>query len=154
MLGVMAPGGIPEPPGDQPGLGVLPNGLQHAVTHLLRRRVGQHQRAVDQRRQAVQHVPPGHQGLSRLEVEPSREHRQLLEQRPLGGLEQLVAPIQRRLHRLLPRAGVADMTAQQRGFQPIEDLGRRQDAAPGRGQLDGQGQAVQAPTDLLDDPSS
>jgi hypothetical protein len=140
VLGVTAPCDIKEPPGHEPCLGTLTDRLEQPVAHLRGGRFGQHQRAVDQGREAVQHILTGPKDLGRVEVESASEHRQLLEQQPLGGLEQLVAPVEGCLHRALTRAGVADTAAQQgqSGVQPIQDLRRRQHPAPRGGQLDGQ----------------
>ena len=90
--------------------------------------------------------------LGRLQGEAAGEDAQAAEEHALLAGEQLVAPLDRGAQRLLARArraaaGGEDVEAV---AQARRDLIQRQGRHAGRGQLDGQRHAVQAPADLVD----
>ena len=79
------------------------------------------------------------------QAEGPGEDRQLAEDTALGRRQQLVAPVDRRLQRLVTRVGGWPPVGQEP--EPVDqvrlDLPHRQRARPGRGQLDCQRQAIQ-----------
>ena len=89
--------------------------------------------------------------FGRAEVEPAAQHRQAGQQAAFGLIEQLIAPRDQRLQRPVPpRAGRT--AGQQPGIpvQPGSQLSGAQSRTPGRGQLDGQRDAVQPGAHLRD----
>ena len=109
---------------------------------------------VGQRRQAVQRVDAGVRGDlgGRLLGEAAREHAEPSEERLLVGPQQIVAPGERGAQRLLAGGQIAPLAREQgqRSIEARQHRLRRQDARPRGGQLDGQGEAVQAAADLRD----
>jgi hypothetical protein len=93
----------------------------------------------------------GH-GLGRVQREAAGKDGQALEQGPLLRRQQVDAPADRVAHRPEPLGLVHPAPDRQRKarLQPGEDRRRRQDADPGRRQLDGERQAVQAAADRCD----
>ena len=71
-----------------------------------------------------------------------------------GGAQQLIAPVDRRTERLLPIGKVSQppLADRQRSGKLFVDLRHGQQVTPGRGKLDGQGQAVQGAADLCHRP--
>ena len=109
---------------------------------------------VGQRRQAVQRVDAGVRGDlgGRLLGEAAREHAEPSEERLLVGAQEVVAPGERGAQRLLASGQVAPLAREQgqRLIEARQHRLRRQDARPRGGQLDGQGEAIQAAADLRD----
>ena len=109
-----------------------------------------HQRLADQRGQHVQ-GPGGRRVTGRahrfhvVQGEPAGEHAAPAQDRALGGGEQVVAPLDRGPERLVARQGGAAAAGEQAEpvVQAVEDLFRREDPGPDRGELDGQRQAVE-----------
>ena len=89
-------------------------------------------------------------GLGRVEREPAREDAEAVEQPALVGGQQVVAPGDRRAERALSLGGVATSAGQdgQGALESGEQLVGRQEARPGRGQFDGERQAVEPAADL------
>jgi hypothetical protein len=94
-------------------------------------------------------VHPAH-GLGRVEGAAAGEHAQLAEQPLLGRAQQFVAPGDRVPHGLLPVRQVVRAVHQlwQPAGQPGQQVTGRQQRKPGRGQLDGQRDAVEPAADL------
>ena len=90
--------------------------------------------------------------LDRLELEAAREDRQAPEQRPLVGLEQLVAPLERRGQRLLPRRRRMAPAAQEAEavVEARADRRRAQRAEPRGRELERERQPVEAEADAGD----
>ena len=135
-------------------LGVLPDGLQHAVPGSAECFVGDDQRLVDEQRQLVEHLMRGHFGpgrdLSRrIEVEAADEHREPTEQRALGVGQQRVRPVDGGPQCLL----APDRGARAAGQQPepvhqtVQDLVEGQGPNAGRREFDRQWHAVEAVAD-------
>lgn len=131
--------------------GVLADRLQHAVSRLARDLgVGQDQRLVDQVAEHPQDVL-GPQSAARadllghVERPPAGEDRQPPQQDPLGLVEQLVAPVDRRPERLLPGRGrsVAHRQQPEPVLDPGVDLLHGQHPAQGGGELDGERHPVE-----------
>ena len=91
-------------------------------------------------------------GLRRLEREASPEHRELPEELLLVRLEQLVAPLDRRAQRSLPRRSVARARREQRQppVEPREQLVRIEQRDACRRELDRERKPVEPPADLAD----
>ncbi|MGH3837350.1 MAG: hypothetical protein ACRDSF_16860 [Pseudonocardiaceae bacterium] len=135
--------------------GEVPDRLEQAVTALRLVDVSLDEGLVHQAGEDIQHRVAIHDlagadALGRIEGETAGEHRQAAQQRALGIVEQLVAPCHRGLERLLagqrgpaPAGEEAEPVVEGRG-----DPSRGHHANPGGGQLDGQGQTVEAPADL------
>ena len=87
--------------------------------------------------------------LDGLELEAAREDRKPAEQDLLVGLEQIVAPLQRRGQRLLPgRCGVAARSQQTEAVvEPLGDRRRAEHADTSRGELECERQPVEAEAD-------
>ncbi len=97
---------------------------------------------------------PTRRGRSRCldgaEVERGREHAEVAEQALLGRVEELVAPVDRRLHRGVPRRVARGATRQQREAvvePPVELVEVEAPELPG-GQLDGQRHVVEPAAQL------
>ena len=145
----------------QLGRPVLPDGLEEAVAHVDAFAVDHHQGLVDQvgeevedlelyRRSGTLLLP--HHRLRRLEVEAARKDSQAAQGDLLGGGEQVVAPVHRRRQRLVPGHSSADPSGEQPEAliqSPGQVLGA-EDPDAGGGELEGQGDAVEAPADLGD----
>ena len=91
-------------------------------------------------------------GFSRVEREPAGEDAETVEQPALVRGQKVVAPGDRRPERPLPLGSVAAPAGQdgQRALEPGEQLVGWQEARPGRGQFDGQWEAVETAADLAD----
>ena len=87
------------------------------------------------------------------QVKSPGEHRQAGQHRPLGAGQQIPRPLDHRPQRLLPRRGRPRPPGQQGEplVQPGIQLGQRHHPQPGRGQLDGQRDAIKPPADAADD---
>ena len=144
------PGGL-EPLG-----GVLPDRVQQPVPGIAGRlAVQHHQRLVDQRDQQAEDLVGGDGlasagGIIRADLlghvqVPAGEHRQPAQQRLLGLVQQLVAPVHGGPQRLLPqrRGPVPGVEQLEPVAQPVRDLLHRQRPHPGRRQLDAQRDPVQ-----------
>ena len=110
---------------------------------------------VDQCREGVQHVHlqiAGSAGnhLGRIQRAAPGKHRQVRKQAFLIGIEQVVAPIDGTAQRLLAYGQIPRAASQQlqTGFQPRQHRLGGQDLDAGRGQLDGERQAIETDTDL------
>ncbi len=145
-----------------PGLGqplqrVLPDRAEQLKAGACRGVLHPQQRLVREPGQQLQQPPrtdvvPGRHPLGGRQRKAAREHSQPPEHRPLVRLQQVVTPVQGRPQGLMPgrcRAGSADQHPEH-VLQPLGQLLRGQDPHPGRGQLDGQRQAVQPPAYLHD----
>ena len=137
----------------QPAGRVLADRLQQPVRLLAG--LGDHERLVDQRAHVLQHVERvdlvvARDRLGRVEGEATGEHRQPIEHRALGVGQQLVGPVDRGLQRLVARhRGAAPAGEHPEPLvEPLEDLGRRDGPGPGRGQLDGERDAVEPAAQL------
>ena len=139
--------------GGQPAGGELADGLQQRVTDrgaVLEAHDGLAGQAGQQPgdRLRLQRPARGHP-FGRAEVEPAAQHRQAAQQAAFGLIEQLIAPRDQRLQRPVPpRAGRTAGQQPGMAIQPGSQLSRAQSRAPGRGQLDGQRNAVQPGTHL------
>jgi hypothetical protein len=118
------------------------------------RRRGHDQRLVDElSEQARDHLraygASGADPLRLLQAEVAREHGEALERQPLVGFQEVVAPIDGGAHRLVARGLGARARRQhlQRMDQARGELIEVQQPGPGRGQLDGEGQTLQARAD-------
>jgi hypothetical protein len=115
------------------------------------------ERTVDQARHRVDHAElvdrfVGGDSACGTEIELGREHRQPIEHGTLGGVAQVVRPVECASHGLValhPRPTAADQQPEP-FVEVLEDLDRRQGAKPCRRQLDRQGEPVEAQTDRLD----
>ena len=150
-------------PGDPVGLtgfgqalgGVLADGLQQVVAGA--GAVDHDQRPVDQPAEQVhdgrrvQRLAAG-DGLDGVERPAAAEHRQPLQQHPLGVGEQLVAPVDGGSQRALPGLRGARAGGQQGEAvaHPPGELVERQGRDAGGGELDGQRHAVEVPADVRD----
>ena len=87
--------------------------------------------------------------LGRLQRAPPAKTANLANSSSLGVAQQVVAPLDRSAERLLAWVGVAATLQQvESPRQALQDLRRRQDPRPGSGQLDGEGQVVEAAAQL------
>ena len=150
-------------PGDPVGLtglgqalgGVLADGFQQVVAGA--GAVDHDQRPVDQPAEQVhngrrvQRLAAG-DGLDGVERPAAPEHRQPLQQHPLGVGEQLVAPVDGGSQRALPGLRGARAGGQQGEAvsHPPGELVERQGRDAGGGELDGQWHAVEMPADVRD----
>ena len=138
-----------------PGPAVVAQRLEQLVAGraaLACRRTVEH-RALGEPRQQVEHVAAGQTDLGSGEIERSGEHRQRGEQLLLVGLEQVVGPADRVVHRPVARVAAAAHRLQQPEalVEPAGDLGDAERPRPGRGQLDRERDAVEPSADLDDD---
>jgi hypothetical protein len=143
----VALGGRLEPLG-----GVLAHGVQQAEALA----VGDDERLLEQPGEQSDDPPAGDRTvgadlLGRLEREAAGEDREPTVKDALLGGEQVVAPVDRGPQRLLPGQRRAAACAEQVEAlaQVRGDLVERERGRAGRGELDGQRHAVQAPADLL-----
>ena len=113
-----------------------------------------HQRPVDEAQHALDDVDPAlaRDGLGRAEVEGGREHGQPPERELLVVGEQVVGPGHGRQERAVAFLGAARATGQQAEplVEALGDLLRRHRPDPRRGELDGEGDAVEVAADLDD----
>ena len=111
---------------------VLAQRLEHPVAPC----AGAHEAAVDERSERVKLCVAD--GLGGLKRAAAREHGESCEQPLLLLGEQFVAPVDRRLQRLLAPGRVARTAGQggQAALEPIKDLGRRQRLGSGGGEFD------------------
>ena len=123
-------------------------GLEHPEPAV---RVARHEALVGERLEAVERVGAAH-GFGGVEREAAREHAEAREERLRVGVQQVVAPADRRPQRLLALRRVARAGAEEvePAAQAVEDLRRRQDLDARRGELDRQWQAVELRADPLD----
>src|SRR5688572_6520800 len=96
---------------------VRANGLQHPKARLARRYCRAHQALIHQRGQTAEDIyfqvaPSVAHVLGSVERAAAGEHRETLEERLLGGIEQVVAPGDRSAQCLLPRRSVARTTGE------------------------------------------
>ena len=141
----------------QPRPYVCSNRLEHAVADLIVAFRHDHQRSIDQLCQRIEHIlcpDPcvGTHAFCRIECPPTGERRTALQHPTFGLVEQVVAPVQRGLERLLARMRGAAAAGEQAEaiVEPVGDLAHAQRTDAGGGQLDGEGQSVEAATDLGD----
>ena len=138
---------------------VLADHLQQPVARLAGILARHHQRLVDQMRQQVHDLLAGKAAvaadlLGSVKAEAPREHTEAPQQPGLGRLQEPVAPVQRRLQRLLPRLERSPLVAQQPEgrHQAPRDLGGRQRACTRSRQLDRKRHPVEATADPHDVP--
>ena len=134
----------------------LADGLQHPVPDVVALGVDLHQRLVDEPRQQVEHrvrvdLVVGGDRLGRGDGEPARERRQASHQHALLRVQQIVAPRDRRLERLLARHRSARATGEEAEavVEPVGDAPRVHHAHPRGSQLDRERQPVDATADRL-----
>ena len=103
---------------------VLAHRLVQAVTRNTTDVVPDHQRLVDERREKVQGFRCAADRLNVFQRESAGEHAEAPEQRPLVLRQQLVAPVDRSLERLMAGQRCAASAREQREAvgEPIEDL--------------------------------
>ena len=138
----------------EPFAGVEADRLEQPVAAVADAVVARDERLLDQPRQDVGDLTPfeavtGAHRLDRGEVEAPGEDGQAAKERPLVVREQLVAPLEGRLERLLARRRRAAARAQQPEavVQPLCDRVRPQRAEAGRGELDREREAVEPVAD-------
>ena len=97
-------------------------------------------------------VSPGTTAIAAVGVEAAHEHGQVPVRPLLGGVEQLVAPLDGGSHRLVASRGEPRPAAQraQSRLEISEDLRGRHDPDPRRGELDRERQTVESLTQLGD----
>ena len=149
--------------------GEVPNRLQHGEAGIRRGVQAAQQALRDQRLQGVQqtrvdvlgvavrctrHGGPAVRGHHRVEPEPIGENRQLAKQALLLGVQEIVAPGDRRVQRLVTRRQVPRASGQQLQtlVQSPREVGRREHVDLSRGQLDRQGEAVEPAANVGDRP--
>ena len=132
----------------------LPHGLQHLVARLIidarHLAAAGSARPVPRRRRGPERPPSGAATASAASrVKPPGKDREPAKERLLVGGKQVVAPGDRVAHRALPGRQIPSATRQQgqAPFQASQERSRRQHFDPRRGQLDGEGQAIQPPAD-------
>ena len=137
--------------------GVEPNGLEQPVAPRVGDVAPGHERLLHEPDEDVDDLGAlepvaGADGLDRSELEPAGEHRQAAEKQPLVGLEQVVAPLERRLEGLLAgRRGVAPGAQHAEAVvQSLGDDGGTECAEPAGRQLERERQAVQPDADAGD----
>ena len=137
--------------------GVLAQRLEHPVAGVARGALRDHERLPDQPVEQVQHgrgrqIGTGDDVLGGVEGPAAAEHGEPAEQQPLRRGEQVVAPVDGSAQGLL--AGVGGAAAGGQKGEPVLDavgeLGRAEAGEPGRGQLQGKRDAVQALADDAD----
>src|SRR5215207_6324943 len=133
--------------------------LQHAEPRLAGAAFDRsHHAAIDKGSQALQHIPVkilrwGDHSLSRFQGATTSEYGKALQCVLLLRIEKLVTPRNGVSQRALPRREITRTVGQQRepSIQPREDGAWRQQTHARGGELDGQREPVQSPTDLSDD---
>jgi hypothetical protein len=133
------------------GRAELAHGLQHAERRLVSVRLGLHQRVVDERLQGGQHRGDrervvGHDRSGRAQGEGAGEDGDSPEHGLLLGRQQRVAPPDRGLHRLVSRRHPT-LGAPEEVPELVIDLCRRERPAVRGGQLQRQGDAIEACAD-------
>jgi hypothetical protein len=147
-VGVPASGRTVLAGGPQPLQGVLADRLQHREARLAGLHRPPEQACLHQGGNAGHEVGDGWalgDRLGCLQGEPAVEDSQAPQQRPVGRVEQLVAPGDGVPEGPLPD-GVVDRASDEHGdggAEPAGQLLQREQPQAGGGQLDGQGQAVQ-----------
>ncbi|GAA3095528.1 hypothetical protein GCM10020254_46000 [Streptomyces goshikiensis] len=145
--------------------GVLVDGFEHAVAHAGGGRVGEYEGFVDEGAEGVGDVQGigrvggvpvagviGTDGLGRGEVAAAGEDGQAAQDGAFGRVQEVPGPVDDGAQGLLagqdgPRAAGQEPEAV---VEAVGDLARGQQPQPGRGQLDGEREAVQAGADLGD----
>ncbi len=137
---------------------VLANGLQHHESGFTPRRLDLlHQALVHHRRHAVEQVQAqiafgiAHR-FHAFQRASAHEHRQSSEELLLGGIQQIVAPIDGSAKGLLPQRQVSGSARQQvqSARQACPHGRRRKNLDPGGGQFDGERQTIEPDTDVGD----
>ena len=141
----------------QPVPGVIADRGQQVVARVTAGVLHPEQRFVRQPAQQLQHrvradVSAGGHPFGRIQRETAVEHGQPAEDGPLGRLEHVVAPVQRRAQRLVPARRGARPADQHREdvAQPLGELRGGKHPHPGRRQLDRQRQPVEPLADRQD----
>ncbi len=142
----------------EPFARILADGLEETVpARAGTLAVSHHQRLIDQPRQQIEHVAlvdavAAADLLGGLERPAGGEHGQTAEQLTFDMRQQLVAPVHGRLERPLPRDGCARAAGEQAEpvLQTRLDLLRRQDDDASGRELDGEGNAIEAPAESGD----
>jgi len=134
--------------------GVVADRLKQPIAGTAVQLFGLDQALVDQGGQAVQHQPfsgviSRGDRLGRLQGPASGEDRQLAEHDLLLGIEQVVGPVDQGAEGLMAGQGRTAPPGQQPEplIEPGADLRHRERTQPGRGELEGQRDPVQADTD-------
>ena len=127
---------------------VLAHGLEHREAAV---RAARKQAVIGERGDPVERGRPAHR-LGGGEGEAAAEHTELAEQELGLGVEQVVAPADRRAQGLLALRRVARTRAQeiQPAAEAVEDLGGGEDLDAGGRELDRQRQAIEAVADARD----
>ncbi len=135
---------------------VLPDGLQQPVAHLSPGRGRRHhQRLVDQRTEQRRHIA-GVDAVARADlfrggqIAATGEDGQPAQHGALGLIGQIPGPVDHRAQGLLPGQQGAAAAGQQPEtvVEPVGQLPRGEHPQAGRGEFDGERQAVQPPADL------
>jgi hypothetical protein len=128
---------------------VLPDGFQQPVPHRALGALRDYQALVHQGTEQVKHLEGVEfaDRLGRFQLEPAREHRHPPQRLAFRLAEQAEGPVHRGLQGLLPRHDVPAAAGEQPEplIQPGAHLAQRHRLQPGRGQLDRQRDAVEAP---------
>jgi hypothetical protein len=131
--------------------GVLSQSLQHAVPKAaIWLDLGVDQRLVDQLPEPIQRRAFGVNGFDGIKRPAATEDRQMLEQRSLVVVQQVVAPVDERSQRAVPghRGAAAARQEIEALVQPLRDLLHRHGAQTRRCQLQCQRETVQPVADL------
>ena len=141
--------GLGEPLG-----GKLPDGLEQPVAEGFPHSFGRDEALIHQRAEKigdVEHLDAAcaAHSFDGGEVEALGEHRQQLQQRLLGAVEQRVRPVDGGPQCLLPRQGGAASPGEQAEalVETVAKTDERQRTQPGRSELDGQWQPIQPSAD-------
>ena len=141
----------------QPLAGVHADGLEEPVAAPRGALLDRHERLLGEPRERIRRhlrveAVAGAHLLDGVELEPAGEYGQPPEEHRFVGLEQVVAPLQRRRQRLLPRRrGVAAVAQDPEAVvEPLRDRRRAQRAESTRGELERERQAVESQADARD----
>jgi hypothetical protein len=141
----------------QVGLTELTHRLQQGIAGRTTRFVDHDERLVDESQDPVKHFPrinplSGDDDFSGVDGKRSREHRAAVKHTPLDIVEQFVGPTDGRVERSVTtgRGAIARGQEPQPLVEPTHDVGRSHPPHPGRGELYGQRDVVEALADLDD----
>ena len=136
---------------------VQPDRLEQPVAPLASAFVRGDERLLDEAREhvgALRDIEAGSaaHGLDRVQLEAAGEDAESAQQHPLVRLEQIVAPLERRLERLLPRRRRATPGAEEPEtvIEPVGHRGGTERAEPAGGELEREWQAVEPEADTRD----
>ena len=139
---------------------VLANNLQHQQPRLVEIREPSQQALLRELVESREHVDPELGGwaahrLGLLEVGPSRKDREASEELPMCVIQQVIAPADGAVQRLLPAGKIARTGAEDAGarLQPRQQGGRVEQLDARRRELDGEGKSIEALADAGDSGS-